>query len=285
MPERDPQLDQQRRPGGKLGPIARLHPEMVDLLNGMVERLAEQTETDQESLAQTHEPGIGTTQQFFPEVPLVEEPDAYVKLNTETGTGEAGAEGLSELNYKSTAAANQAHIITDLVDGDPIDDIDQRVPVRDGDHTTVDTAGNELTFDHNDPGQTASTVTFNDGGSDVGSLDFDEFGHYNEGDKTITIDTTGGGGGCSSVFNKVTGTDATSAEADDCSWEILFVKGTASGMVVGIEAPVTDDEANDQAEVTLQIDLSDVSGYDSGKTQVLGHVSGALQWIDTDTCE
>jgi hypothetical protein len=36
--------------------------------------------------------------------------------------------------------------------------------------------------------------------------------------------------------------------------------------------------------ILIDFDLTQLDGYSSGKTQVLGSVSGALKWIDTTTC-
>ena len=36
--------------------------------------------------------------------------------------------------------------------------------------------------------------------------------------------------------------------------------------------------------VLVQFDLTQLDGYSSGKSQVLGTVSGALKWIDTTAC-
>lgn len=90
--------------------------------------------------------------------------------------------------------------------------------------------------------------------------------------------------GAGTAYSVVTGSDGNSATADTFSWEILFIEATHENMIAGIESLVTEDGANDQAEVTLQLNFADIAGYDAAKKQVLSHDAGTLSWLDTAEC-
>ncbi len=78
----------------------------------------------------------------------------------------------------------------------------------------------------------------------------------------------------------------TSDDTEEYLWEKLEDADTAayemsSDLLVAVEQ--VDSEPNES--VRFYVDISAISGYNEGKTQVLGHELGTLKWIDTDTCE
>jgi hypothetical protein len=162
-----------------------------------------------------------------------------------------------------------------------------------------------VTIKLNQPQAQDSTVTFspgdgiliNNGTADV-VLSFDDSGRRCDaaggavaaGDTPVLIehdpnfDFPGSGSGCTATYNVVTGSNGTSVTADDCSWELLFIEASHTGMIVGIEANAVADAVNDQAEVTLQANFADVNGYDGAKKQVLVNDNGTIKWVDTAEC-
>jgi len=171
--------------------------------------------------------------------------------------------------------------------------------------TTANGNANGKDVKLNQPQAEDSTVTLspgdgiliNNGTADV-VLSFDDSGRRCDaaggavaaGDTPVLIehdpnfDFPGSGSGCTATYNVVTGSNGTSVTADDCSWELLFIEASHTGMIVGIEANAVADAVNDQAEVTLQANFADVNGYDGAKKQVLVNDNGTIKWVDTAEC-
>lgn len=89
------------------------------------------------------------------------------------------------------------------------------------------------------------------------------------------------------------GSDAPTVEAHNKSFDVaagaLVIIGLASnGCWYLIEASDDQDEGSGSGCNGVSVggqDLTELEGYDDTKTQVLGHESGCLRWIDTTECE
>jgi len=79
--------------------------------------------------------------------------------------------------------------------------------------------------------------------------------------------------------------DAVNLFKDVAEGVYVVVARAANGRWYLVEAGNPEDESDCKKPAIAGEDLTTVSGYDATKTQLLGHESGCLRWIDTSACE
>lgn len=77
---------------------------------------------------------------------------------------------------------------------------------------------------------------------------------------------------------------ATNLSYDVAEGSYVIVARAANGEWYLVEAASPEDEGCQSAPSIAGHDLTGIEGYDATKTQVLGHESGCLKWINTTTC-